>query len=573
MNEEITEKTQTLAPFTKLCMTIGQLPSSYFESMSYYEQLIWFTKYLQDQVIPAVNQNAAAVTELQQYYLELQDYVNHYFDNLDVQEEINNKLDEMAINGTLGEIIGTYVQPLIDEQNATIQGFQNQINALESGSPLAASSTSEMSDTTRVYVNTTDGYWYYYNGEAWTQGGIYQTSVENDETNNAVEMVYQLYKGAGRLPTENLLHFATINSSGAIIPRTNRIRTPRLTTNADRGSVAFLNNSNYSMYITWYSSDAGETSDWQDYFIEQQDEWVNRVFMGVHEYCALVFRKNDNSDLTDADKTTILNSLVFYNLTDKTLTISNAIPDSKVVGDSINDLDDKINYNTPQFNVSLFRELAICGGSWDNGYYYVADDDPPITNNNLAWLSCLARRNGVNATNYAITSINTYTYLSNPNGLTKVLNDDPKDLYILTFGGNDAAQLGLSYLGTIADITDDYTQNPNSFFGNYARIIEQIQAHAPKSKIVMGMWYIPNLETQEEVRLQFFNASKSIAEHYSIPYIEWKNDYWIDSNEFKNNIIHNHPSVIQFPAMASAFERLFSEAVSDNISYFESYKE
>ena len=40
---------------------------------------------------------------------ELHDYVHDYFDNLDVQEEINNKLDEMAESGVLPEIVGQYL--------------------------------------------------------------------------------------------------------------------------------------------------------------------------------------------------------------------------------------------------------------------------------------------------------------------------------------------------------------------------------------------------------------------------------------------------------------------------------
>lgn len=54
--------------------------------------------------------------------------------------------------------------------------LQSQISSLASGSPLTASSTSEMTDTTKVYVNTTDGNWYYYNGSAWTIGGVYQST-------------------------------------------------------------------------------------------------------------------------------------------------------------------------------------------------------------------------------------------------------------------------------------------------------------------------------------------------------------------------------------------------------------
>lgn len=52
-------------------------------------------------------------------FIELKDFVDDYFDNLDVQEEINNKLDAMVEAGTLQEIIGEYL-------NATaVWGFDN----------------------------------------------------------------------------------------------------------------------------------------------------------------------------------------------------------------------------------------------------------------------------------------------------------------------------------------------------------------------------------------------------------------------------------------------------------------
>ena len=40
---------------------------------------------------------------------DLENYVNSYFENLDVQEEINNKLDEMAESGELTDIIAQYL--------------------------------------------------------------------------------------------------------------------------------------------------------------------------------------------------------------------------------------------------------------------------------------------------------------------------------------------------------------------------------------------------------------------------------------------------------------------------------
>lgn len=91
-----------LPKFIHQCMTIGEIPTSYKVSLTYEEQLMWFCRFLEEQVIPVVNNNSEVVQELKTF-------IENYFDNLDVQEEINNKLDEMAEDGTLEEIITEYI--------------------------------------------------------------------------------------------------------------------------------------------------------------------------------------------------------------------------------------------------------------------------------------------------------------------------------------------------------------------------------------------------------------------------------------------------------------------------------
>ena len=95
--------------FPRFINNLGIIPTSYKDSMSYYETLAWLCKYLEETVIPTVNQNGEATQELQALYIQLKDYVEHYFDNLDVQEEINNKLDVMAGDGTLANIINNVI--------------------------------------------------------------------------------------------------------------------------------------------------------------------------------------------------------------------------------------------------------------------------------------------------------------------------------------------------------------------------------------------------------------------------------------------------------------------------------
>ena len=59
-----------------------------------------------------------------------------------------------------------------------IETLRRLVNGLASGAPPAAASTSEMDpDESTVYINTTDGNWYYWDGSAWQIGGVYGGAV------------------------------------------------------------------------------------------------------------------------------------------------------------------------------------------------------------------------------------------------------------------------------------------------------------------------------------------------------------------------------------------------------------
>lgn len=109
MSEELkTIETVDMSPFKHMVMTIGELPTSFVDSMTYYEALAWLVNYMEVNVVPAINTNADALKELQDAFVVLKNYVDNYFANLDVQEEINTKLDEMAQNGELLELLNAY---------------------------------------------------------------------------------------------------------------------------------------------------------------------------------------------------------------------------------------------------------------------------------------------------------------------------------------------------------------------------------------------------------------------------------------------------------------------------------
>ena len=66
-------------------------------------------------------------------FTELKDFVDDYFENLDVQEEINNKLDAMAEAGTLADIISQYLN------STAVFGYDN-VASMKSAENLIAGS-------------------------------------------------------------------------------------------------------------------------------------------------------------------------------------------------------------------------------------------------------------------------------------------------------------------------------------------------------------------------------------------------------------------------------------------------
>ena len=102
------------------------LPTVYDDSLSYYEVLTKLVRFLNDVIdnVDALNESVdntnSAFVDLQTYvnttkdelittYNELQDFVNDYFDSLDVQSEINYKLDQMAEGGELTNLIAPII--------------------------------------------------------------------------------------------------------------------------------------------------------------------------------------------------------------------------------------------------------------------------------------------------------------------------------------------------------------------------------------------------------------------------------------------------------------------------------
>ena len=121
MNNPKVEKQPPVPPFVQFCC--AAIPQVYDNSLSYYEALCAMWKYL-DETVKVINNNALVTEDFIAKVNELKEYVDNYFDNLDVQEEINNKLDDMVEQGTLQEIITQYIQANVAWSFDTVAGMK-----------------------------------------------------------------------------------------------------------------------------------------------------------------------------------------------------------------------------------------------------------------------------------------------------------------------------------------------------------------------------------------------------------------------------------------------------------------
>ena len=81
-----------------------------------------------NKIINSENTLGTQMENVTNAFIDLQNYINNYFDNLDVQEEINTKLNEMVEDGTLAEIINQEIFNELNEKINNSVSFKNNEN-------------------------------------------------------------------------------------------------------------------------------------------------------------------------------------------------------------------------------------------------------------------------------------------------------------------------------------------------------------------------------------------------------------------------------------------------------------
>lgn len=220
--------------------------------------------------------------------------------------------------------------------------------------------------------------------------------------------------------------------------------------------------------------------------------------------------------------------------------------------------------NAPKYcDLSLFDNFGVIGDSYASGEMYF--NGQYVDNYKISWGQILARKKGTKCTHYAEGGLTTRSWLTSNKGLHLLKNSEPDDIYYLVLGINDYYHLGVDYIGNLTDITsyNDYSNYADTFYGNYGKIIEQVQAHAPNAKIIL-------FETAgtSEAAVEFNYAIEAIARHYGIPCVKQKNSEFFKSEFYRNNMVNGHPVAVVYSGMANAMEDLITDCICENMEYF-----
>ena len=104
-----------------------------------------------------------------------------------------------------------------------------------------------------------------------------------------------------------------------------------------------------------------------------------------------------------------------------------------------------------------------------------------------SWGQFMAKKYGIECLNFSVGGLSTRSYWTHSRGWASVQKTDSLcNAYIIGLGQNDRGKLGDDYLGTIADVDiGDCENNADTYFGNYAKIIQKIKALQPKAKFFL----------------------------------------------------------------------------------------
>ena len=331
----------------------------------------------------------------------------------------------------------------LDGYVAQCKSYAEQARMEAYGSPLTAETKAQMTDHARVYVytgsepNMITGNWYYWNGSAWTSGGVYNAvAVQTDKTltvqdkaadgkaaGDALDALKEDLNSALNIGETYSLTWEQggLNNSGntSSTNYNTRVRSASYVDIVD-DSIAIVVPQGYKLLIHVYdrtngTSHLGYLPSADD--ITDNAEFTISTYYPNATHLKFVLGKVDNSNVSP----TIAE---LYKFTTKLNNITH-------LTEEINNTKIDVARNAANIPVSAFlsaiNRMCVCGASWDSGYVYT-EQGSTVERSYIAWGYQLSKKYNFTFVCSARHSLYTKTWLTSPYGIAYVNEHDPCDM-------------------------------------------------------------------------------------------------------------------------------------------------
>lgn len=493
----------------------------------------------------AVQEMFKAQDSLIKSYKDLYNFINTYFDNLDVQDEINKKIQSMADDGSLLAIIAPTIESKTGEwleTNITNPSNPPIDKSLTVENAAADAKTVGTLALLSSKLNITDNN---FDLNTCVPNRIYDIStiVQNSPSSTAVGVcwTFSLDNAAtatyGQFfhTTENILYYRfNVYNSGWTEWKMSAV---------NNDNINFMSS---MLNITWNSFDLNNAERNRIYLISTDVQNSPTKFGGV----CWSFAQNNTAESIYSQFFHSAENILYFRFKTYTSGWTNW---------------EKVNVNGDNkkyfYDMSLFQTVGVIGDSYASGELYKDSTNNVGDNYAISWLQQLARKFGFTGFNFSKGGLSTRSWLTDSKGLALLNSSDPCDLILLCLGINDYYSLGEGYLGT----PEDMDTHADSFYGNYSKIINDVKTKNEKTRMII--FTIANPQETDLID-KFNDAIKNIATKFKIPCADENSYNYFKSDLFSKNMIGGHPIAVNYNGMGVTINDMISDTMQTNQYYF-----
>lgn len=534
---------------------------------------------------------------------QLQDWINNWFDNLDVQEELNNKIDSMVQDGSFGTLLHRTFDEQINQQTTNAVTAWLVTNVTPTGSAvvvdksLTINGAAADAGVTGNYINLLAAGAIYNFADSWTyDNGTYTYSITSGDyvfAQNYTKLLYKLdsktvaYKPTAQSTT--LLCYIHNNSLKIIeIGYTVDKPSTQFNTNDIIISIVFvINDKIYPVFSlnngrvnkNYYQMlAAGAIYDFADSWSYDDNnvyyEWVSGNYIYAQNY--YVDRRELN---TTKISYPISNTTLIVYIRNKTLNFANILgaQDKPYEGFKVGDLIIAIGFIMPSgqcrpvFSISkqeqventsissntsaILAKVVCCGDSYTSGHIQVDGEQTNITNENFAWPHYMEKITGNQYINCGVSGANVITWQTAERGLPKARTSGLTQAYIIGLGLNDQSDYANVPVGTADDIG---TEN-QTYYAQYSKIVRELHNISPNAYIFC--------QTMPFGYANYNNAIVTIVNTYASTYntklLDLRNyTKYYNMSSVAQNVSHGHYLAAGYQQLAEILNIVLSDYIN-----------